>query len=163
MTRITAPTPDARPGWGRFAGIGALYALLGPLVGAIGAVVLLVLISVVGELAAGRAGAIGTLLWPGLPVTLAAGLPLAYSLGLVSSIAVGLVVALRDRHRGGISWPAALGAALALWGVMSALAALVIPGGSFLTWLVLLLAAHVLAAMICTWLARRLFPDRVPS
>ena len=163
MTRNSVSPPQAPPGWGRFAGIAALYALLGPLVGAIGAVGLLVLIAAVTDLGAGQENAVGALLGPGFLITLAAGLPLAYSFGLVSSIAVGLAVALRDRRMGGISWRTALGAALALWGAMSALAALVIPDGSFLTWLVMLLAAHLLAAMICTWVAQRLFSARVPA
>ncbi|RFP85423.1 hypothetical protein DZK27_16815 [Rhodobacteraceae bacterium 63075] len=163
MSQDFASPTQAPPGWGRFAGITALYALLGPLVGAVGAVGLLVLIAVVTDLGAGQENTVSALLGPGFLVTLAAGLPLAYSFGLVSSIAVGLAVALRDRWRGGISWRAALGTALALWALMSALAGLMIPGGSFLTWLVMLLAAHVLAAMICNWLAQRLFSDRVPA
>ena len=157
MSKYSAPPPDTRPGWGRFAGIAALYALLGPLVGAIGAVGLLVLIASVTGLAAGRPGPSGEAVWSGFLITLVAGLPMAYSFGLVSSSAVGVAVALRDRRRGGISWRMALGAAAVLWIFMSALATLVISGDSFLTWLVTLLAAHVLAAMVCTWVARRLF------
>ncbi|HKL68593.1 hypothetical protein [Salibaculum sp.] len=162
MSQYPAPPPDTRPGGGRFAGIAALYALLGPLLGAIGAVALLVLIAFVTELGVAQDGSIGAALWPGFLITLAAGLPLAYGFGLVSGIAVGLAVALHDRRRGGISWRVALGAAFVLWAVMSALAALVIPDESFLTWLILLLLVHVLAAGGCTWLARRVFATWVP-
>jgi hypothetical protein len=164
MTRNTAQPPDTPPGWGRIAGIAALYALLGPLVGAIAAVGLLVLIDVVTVLGAGQGDAAGAVHGRGFLLLLAAGLPVAYGVGLPSSVAVGVIVALRDRREGAISRRAALAAALALWVVMSALAALVISTrGGLLTWLGMLLAAHVLAAMVCTRVARRLFSARVPS
>ncbi len=152
----TAPTPP-RQGWPRFAGIVALYAVLGPLLGAVGVVVLFVALSVVTEVAQGRFEAIGPLLGRGVLLTLVAGLPIAYSFGAVSSVAVGLIVALRDRHGGGISWRAALGGAVGLWAFVAVLAVLVVPPDGFLMWLVGLFAAHVVAAALCTWLARRVF------
>lgn len=84
-------------------------------------------------------------------------------LGAVSSVAVGLVVALRDRRHGRISWRAALIGALVVWLVMAAFAALVIPPDGFLLWLVGLLVAHVVAAVLCTAIARLVLGNRVPA
>ncbi|MFB9151275.1 hypothetical protein [Roseovarius ramblicola] len=153
----TSAPPPSRQGWRRFAGLVALYAVLGPLLGAVCVVLLFVALSVITEVAQGRFEAIGALLGRGLLLTLVAGLPIAYSFGAVSSVAVGLIVALSDRRDGGISWRVALGGAVVSWGVAAVLAALVVPPDGFLVWLAGLFAAHVVAAWLCTWLAHLVF------
>lgn len=163
MQDTPAPDTPPRQTWGRFAGILALFALVGPFLGAVGAVLMFVAMAVVTDLMQGRLDNLAGLMGRGLLTTLVAGLPIAYSFGAVSSVAVGLVVALRDRWRGGITWRAGLGSAVAMWALMAGLAALVIPADGFLLWLAGLFVAHVVAAGLCTWLARRILGCRPPA
>lgn len=155
---IASATPPPRQGWRRFAAILGLFIVLGPLLGAVGVVLVFVAMAVLTEVMQGRADAVPVpvVLGRGFLITLLAGLPIAYTFGAVSSVAVGLVVALRDRWHCNISWRAALVAGGIVWLVMAAFAALVIPPDGILTWLVGLLVAHVVAAVLCTLLARLL-------
>ena len=82
---------------------------------------------------------------------------IAYAYGIVSAAGVGLVVAFRDRRKGGISWKASFVAALLFWLLMSLAATAVVPPQGLVQWIGALLAAHVLAAAVCTWIARRIF------
>src|SRR5690606_28354392 len=62
-----------------------------------------------------------------------------------------------DRRKGGISWRTSLVAALAFWLLMSLAATAVVPPQGLVQWIGALLAAHVLAAAVGTWIARRIF------
>lgn len=145
------------PTWARFAGIVALYALPGPLIGAIGVNGLFTLHAVGVALANGDVGDVARLFWGGLVIGTIISALIAYAFGIVSATGVGLIVAIRDRRRGGISWKAALFAALAFWLLTSLAALSVVPPDGLLQWVGALLAGHVLAAIFCTWAARRLF------
>ena len=149
-----------RPGsqfWGRFAGIVASYALLGPLVGAIGVTGLFTVYAVGVEIAIGNFDDIARRFVGGMLVGTIVSAILAYAYGIVSAAGVGLVVAFRDRRKGGISWRTSLVAALAFWLLMSLAATAVVPPQGLVQWIGALLAAHVLAAAVCTWIARRIF------
>ena len=149
-----------RPGsqsWGRFAGIVAIYALLGPLVGAIGVTGLFTVYAVGVEIAIGNFDDIARRFVGGMLVgTIVSGI-IAYAFGIVSAAGVGLVVALRDRRKGGISWKVSFVAALAFWLLTSLAATAVVPPQGLVQWIGALLAAHVLATAACTWIARRIF------
>lgn len=149
-----------RPGsqsWGRFAGIVAIYALLGPFLGAFSVNVLFAVYAVGVEIAMGNFGDIARLFWGGIVVGTMLFAIGAYAFGSVSAVGVGLVVAFRDRRKGGISWRTSLVAALAFWLLMSLAATAVVPPQGLVQWIGALLAAHVLAAAVCTWIARRTF------
>lgn len=150
------PRPRSQS-WGRFAGIVAIYALLGPLVGAIGVNGLFTVYAVGVEIANGNFGDIARLFWGGIVVGTIVSAIIAYTFGIVSAAGVGLVVALRDRRKGGISWKASFVAALAFWLLTSLAATAVVPPQGLVQWIGALLAAHVLAAAVCTWIARRTF------
>ena len=160
MSQTDAVTADSRPparSWGRFAGIVALYAIVGPLMGALGLNALLAVLAVAEEVSRGNFDDIARLLVGGMVVGTIISAIIAYAFGIVSAAGVGLMVALRDRRRGGISWRTALIAALAFWGLMSLAAAVVVPPQGLAQWIAALLAAHLLAAAACTWIARRIF------
>ncbi|MDK8874214.1 hypothetical protein [Paracoccus sp. SSJ] len=149
-----------RPGsqsWGRFAGIVAIYALLGPLVGAIGVTGLFTVYAVGVEIAIGNFDDIARRFVGGMLVGTIVSAILAYAYGIVSAADVGLVVAFRDRRKGGISWRMSLVAALAFWLLMSLAATAVVPPQGLVQWIGALLAAHVLAPAVGTWIARRIF------
>lgn len=145
------------PSWTRFGGIVALYVLLGPLMGAIGVSGLFTVYAMGVEIANGNFGDIARLFWGGIVVGTIVSAIIAYAFGIVSAAGVGLVVAFRDRRKGGISWRASFIAALALWLMTSLAATAVIPPQELVQWIGALLAAHLLAAAVCTWIARRIF------
>lgn len=155
--QITLQAPSRSPSWGRFAGIVALYGLLGPLVGAVGVSGLFTVLAIGGEVAKGDFGDIGRLLVGGMVVGTIVSLIIAYAFGIASALAVGLAVAYRDRRDGGISWRVALMSSLVVWLLTAAASTTVVPPGGRLQWIGALLIAHLLAAAICTWIARRLF------
>lgn len=145
-----------QPSISRFVGIVAIHALLGPLIGAVG-VNGLFTVHVVGvEIANGNFGDIARLFLGGIVVGTIVSAIIAYAFGIVSAAGVGLVVALRDRRKGGISWKVSVVAALAFWLLTSLAATAVVPPQGLVQWIGALLAAHVLAAAICTWIARRI-------
>ncbi len=160
MSNSEAVAGQGRPhlhSWKRFAGIIALYGLLGPLIGAIGVNGLFTVYVVGVEVTNGKFGDIARLFWGGIVVgTIVSGI-IAYTFGIVSAAGVGLVAALRDRRKGGIAWRVALLAALAFWLLTSLAATAVVPPQGLVQWIGALLAAHVLAAAVCTWIARRIF------
>ena len=142
--------------WSRFVAIVALYGLLGPLVGALGVNALFTLLAIGGEVAQGRFGDLVRLLVGGLVVGMIYSTIVAYALGSASAVAVGLAVAIGDRSQGRISWMIALGSALVLWLVATALTLFVADEGR-VQWIGAMLVAHLLAAAICTWMAARIF------
>lgn len=156
----TDVTDESRPparSWGRFVGIVVLYAVVGPLMGALGVNALLAVLAVAAEVSRGNFDDIARLLVGGMVVGTIISAIIAYSFGIVSAAGVGLVVAVRDRRPGGVSWRTALIAALVFWALMSLAAAFVVPPQGLAQWIGALLAAHVLAAAACTWIARRIF------
>ena len=150
------PRPHSHS-WGRFIGIVAIYAALGPLIGAFGVNALFTVYAVGVEIASGNFGDIARLFWGGIVVGTIVSAIIAYAFGIVSAAGVGLVVAFRDRRQGGISWRASFFAALAFWLLTSLAATAVVPEQGLVQWVGALLVAHVLAAAICTWAARRIF------
>ena len=143
--------------WGRFAGIVAIHALLGPLIGAVGVNGLFTVYAVGVEIANGNFDDIARLFWGGIVVGTIVSAIIAYAFGIVSASGIGLVVAFRDRRKGGISWRASFIAALAFWLLTSLAATAVVPPQGLVQWIAALLAAHGLAAAVCTWIARRIF------
>ena len=154
---MTMQAPTRAPSWARFAGIIALYGLLGPLVGAVGVNALFTVLAIGGEVAKGDFGDIGRLLVGGMVVGTIISLIIAYTFGIASAAAVGLAVAFRDWRDGGISWRVALMSSLVVWSLTAVASTAVVPPGGRLQWIGALLIAHLLAAAICTWIARRLF------
>ena len=158
-----ATTVPERQHWARTARIVAVFAALGPLVGALSAVLLIVAVALCAELLQERPDSVGHVLGGGLSATLLAAVPVAYAVGGIPSIAVGLVVAMQDRQQGAVTMRTALTAAVILALVMAACAAFVIPAAGLPIWLAGLFVAHVAAAWICTNVARRVALARRPS
>lgn len=146
------------PSWTRFAGIVALYVLLGPLMGAVGVNAVFAVYAVGVEIADGSFDDITRLFWGGIVMGTMLFAIGAYAFGSVSAVAVGLAVALRDRRIFGVSWRRAFISAFVMWLLMSAIAILtVVPPEGQVQWIGSLLIAHLFAATICTWIARRVF------
>lgn len=160
MSHTDVATDLTRPrarSWARFAGIVVLYAVVGPLMGALGLNALLAVLAVAAEISRGNFDDIARLLVGGMVVGTIISAIIAYAFGMVSAAGVGLMVAIRDRRRGGISWRTALIAALVFWALMSLAGAVVVPPQGLAQWIGALLAAHLLATAACTWIARRIF------
>lgn len=157
---MTNEHPPRAGSWWRAAGVVALFALLGPLFGALGVNLFLSVLASAIEAAHGNHGDIGRLLVGGMVIGTIVALPIAYSVGLAPAAGVGLAVAFGDRRRRGISWRIALASAVLFWLAMAALAVAVIPPAGLPTWLAALLVAHILAVVPCTAMARRLFGAR---
>lgn len=143
--------------WARFAGISALYGMLGPLVGAVGVNGLFTLMAIGSAMVKGNFGDIGRLLVGGMVVGTIVSLIIAYAFGIVSAAAVGFAVAFRDRRDGGVSWRTALIAALIVWLLTSLAVTTVVPPEGLAQWVGALFVAHLLATAVCTWIARRIF------
>lgn len=130
--------------------------------GAIGVNGLFTVYTVGVEVANGRFSDIARLFWGGLVVGTIISLIIAYSFGIVSAVATGLAVAFRDRSKGRISWRMAFISALVMWLLNSIAATTVVPPEGLAQWVGALLVAHLLAAVVCTWAARRIF-EMAPS
>jgi hypothetical protein len=140
--------------WKRFAGIVALFALMGPFIGAIIPVML-------------SLGELPELMQIGSPLKafgfiFAFGVVIAYVLGAPQALVTGLVMGFWHRRTGAISyWGAAL-CALAALGLRLGIVGLPHFGGreplsldtDDYLWLAL---GHLMAVLACAWLARRLF------
>ena len=140
--------------WKRFAGIVALFALMGPFIGAIIPVML-------------SFGELPELMQIGSPLKafgfiFAFGVVIAYVLGAPQALVTGLVMGFWHRRTGAISyWGAAL-CALAALGLRLGIVGLPHFGGreplsldtDDYLWLAL---GHLMAVLACAWLARRLF------
>jgi hypothetical protein len=146
--------------WGRLAAIIAIYGLPGPFVGAVGINAFLVAAAVGSEIARGEYGEIPRLIVGGFVIGLMISLIIAYVMGAASALIVGVAVALADRRQRGISLRVALVTALVAWALTAAVAATFIPRDALAAWIALLLLAHLLAAVECTWIARRIFGGR---
>jgi len=146
--------------WARLAVITAIYGLLGPFVGAVGINAFLVAAAVGSEIARGEYGEIPRLIVGGFVIGLMISLIIAYVMGAASALVVGVAVALADRRQRGISLRVALVTALVSWALAAALATTFIPGDALAAWIALLLLAHLLAAVVCTWIARAIFGGR---
>jgi hypothetical protein len=146
--------------WARLAAIVAIYGLLGPFVGAVGINAFLVAAAVGSEIARGEYGEIPRLIVGGFVIGLMISLIIAYAMGAASALVVGVAVAISDRRQRGISLRAALVTALVSWALTAAVAATFIPRDALAAWIALLLLAHLLAALVCTWIARRIFGGR---
>ena len=146
--------PRHRRSWTRFAGIVALFALLGPLIGAI-IPVMLGFGEVPDLMRIGSA-------FKAFGFILAFGLVIAYAFGALQGLVTGLVMGFWYRRTGAIPyWGAAL-CALAALGLRLGIVGLPHFGGreplsldeNDYPWLVL---GHLMAVLACAWLARRLF------
>jgi hypothetical protein len=140
--------------WKRFAGIVALFALMGPFIGAIIPVML-------------SLGELPELMQIGSPLKafgfiFAFGVVIAYVLGAPQALVTGLVMGFWHRRTGAFSyWGAAL-CALAALGLRLGIVGLPHFGGreplsldtDDYLWLAL---GHLMAVLACAWLARRLF------
>lgn len=147
-------------GAARFLGIVAIYAIPGPLIGAFGVNVLFTAYALGIEVPSGDTAALARLFWGGLVVGTMIASIIAYAFGVVSALGVGLAVAIGDRRRGAISGETALMAALVLWLLTALAVLLMVPAETQLVWAGMLLVGHLLAATLCTWIARRLFARR---
>jgi len=142
---------------GRFVGIVALYGLLGPMVGAVGVNSLFTVLAIGGEMTRGAFGDIGQLIVGGMVVGTIISLIVAYAIGIVPAAAVGFMVARRVRRENVISLRTALWSALVLGLLVSFAAMTVVPPDGRAQWIGALLVAHLLAAVVCTWVAQRVF------
>jgi hypothetical protein len=121
---------------------------------------LVVAAAVGSEIARGEYGEIPRLIVGGFVIGLRISLIIAYVMGAASALVVGVAVALADRRQRGISLRVALVTALVSWALAAALATTFIPGDALAAWIALLLLAHLLAAVVCTWIARAIFGGR---
>lgn len=141
----------------RLAGIVSLYALLGPLVGALAVNGVATLAFVGIALAEGEPGDIARRFWGGLVVGSLLSTILAYAAGILSAMGVGLAVAVSARRGGLISWRIALVAALVCCVLTIMATAPQFAPRDMGRWIVALIAGHGIAMAVCTGLARRLF------
>ncbi|AWB33275.1 hypothetical protein [Orrella marina] len=149
-------TPNS---WGRFAGIMAIFVLLGPIAGALGVNILFALMATGQEIATQgfNLSEILRLLVGGVVIGTIVSAIMAYSFGIFSAVGVGLTVALGDRRNLGVSWKLGLIAALLFWILLSGVASTFVPEQGLRAWVGALLIGHVLAALVCIGLARRIF------
>jgi hypothetical protein len=141
----------------RLAGIVSLYALLGPLVGALAVNGVATLASVGTALAEGEPADIARRFWGGLGVGSLLSMILAYAVGIASALGVGLAVAVSAWRSGIISLRIAAVAALVCCAltIMATIPQFSPPDTA--RWVVALMAGHGIAVAVCTGLARRLF------
>lgn len=158
MQTSLKPGPGpAADSWGRTVGIVAVFALAGPFLGAVGVNAAVTAVGLAGALGAADAGELGRIVIGGMVVGTIVALLIAYAFGILPALAVGAVVALADRRGRGISPRIALGAAIAVGAIVSALAWITVPVEGRAQWISALVAAHLLAALGCSLIARRLF------
>lgn len=150
----------ARPGksTGRFFGIVALFALLGPLIGGLVVSAYLGFLAATSQLATqGWAEAVTVFVTGTLFGTLF-GLPIAYAVGIVPAVWVGLAVAIWDWRKRLISWRIAILAALVSWLLIAMRAGDIIETDEGTRiWQISILLAHLVATGLCWWLARTIF------
>ena len=156
--RRTLPAPGSRPSGWRGLGIVALYALLGPLIGALAANVTLLALTLATDPAATGAG------WQPLVGALIGGsifaVVLGYPVGLAPALVVGLAVAWAAREGQAVSWRIALVSALAVAALLILAVLFVTPPAGQATGIAALTLGCLLATAGCTALARALFPPR---
>ncbi len=156
----------ARPGksTGRFIGIVALFALLGPLIGGLVVSAYLGFLAATPQLAShGWAYAVMVFL-TATSFGMMFGLPIAYALGIVPAVWVGLAVAIWNWRKGLISWRVAIGAALVSWLLVAMRAGDIIETDEGTRiWQISILLAHLVATGLCWWLARTIFGRPVRS
>lgn len=157
QAEIGAGVRDTSPSWGRFCAILFIYAALGPLFGAIGVTAAFTAMAVGVEMWDGNFERIGRLLLGGMVIGTIVSVIAAYVLGIFSATCVGIAVAIRDRRRGGVSWRVALVSALILSLLTAMVALSAVPAEGLLQWIGVLFVAHLVAATICTWIARWIF------
>lgn len=156
MATEPIPGPDQwhQPSWKRFAGIVALFALMGPLIGAIIPIML-------------SFGELPELMQIGSPLKafgfiFAFGMVIAYVLGAPQALVTGLVMGFWYRRTGAISYWGAVLCALAALGLRLGIMGPphfggrepLSPDNHDYLWLAL---GHLMAALACAWLARRMF------
>lgn len=155
MATQPIPGPDQwhQPSWKRFAGIVALFALIGPLIGAIIPIML-------------SFGELPELMHIGSPLKafgfiLGFGLVIAYALGFPQALVTGLVMGFWYRRTGAISYRGAVLCALAALGLRLGIMGpphfggrepLSLDNHDYL-WMVL---GHLMAVLVCAWAARQL-------
>lgn len=153
-----AQTSKPRPSIGRFAGIVALFAVLGPPVGGLVVSALLASLTASSDLAVDGGTERARLFSGMMMLGVVFGLPLSYIVGGVSALLIGAATAAWDARKGTISPYVALGCALVLGG----LAALRqgdpawASEGERIAQLAMLLA-HLAAAGLCWLVARTIF------
>lgn len=155
-TSNPATTPNS---WRRFAGIMAIFVLLGPVAGALGVNILFALMAVGQEIMTQgfNLSEVLRLLIGGIVVGTIVSAIVAYSFGIFSAVGVGLTVALGDRRNLGVSWKLGLIAAILFWVLLSGVASTFVPAQGLQAWIAALLIGHVLAALVCIGLARKIF------
>jgi hypothetical protein len=138
------------------AGIVLLFAIVGPLVGAIGVNLVLSGIAAASALAAGNLAEVPKLLIGGMLVGTIVSLPIAYSFGLPAAVSCGIVAALTVRRSGSIRiGPVLTTAAISLVAVLVVLA-LMVELSALAAWAASLFLGHVLGVAICVSIGRRL-------
>lgn len=147
----------APPTLGRSLAIVALFGLAGPLIGALGLNLLLTLFAAASEIARGEFAALPRQIIGGIIAGSIFAVILGYGVGTVSALGVGIIVAVRDRRVRGISLRTPVLAALGFWAASAVVVLLAVPQEGRLVWIAALLAAHLLAALACGWIARKLF------
>jgi len=149
------------PGMQRVARIVAVYAIIGPVAGVVTFALVFATLVIVGPVPPGASraeGAMEALRWA--LVIIVMGMPAGFWIGLPVAAGVGLVVALGDRLFGVISWRIALGATAIFWLIPYLHAGdLHVSGDVRLSRTNGLLPAYLVAAPLCTWIARRLLPN----
>lgn len=153
-----------RPSIRRFAGIVAVFVLLGPPAGGLAVAVWLAAVTASSDLVVG--GMSGSLrVFSGAALVGAAfGLPLSYVAGLIPASVIGLATAAWDARKGAISLVVALGGALAL-GLLAVLRVgnpISVSEGERIGQISLLLA-HLAAAGLCWLVVRAIFGRRPAS
>lgn len=158
-------SPDAGSGnpAGRFFGLVALFALVGPAVGGLVVSVFLAVLAATPQLEAGDWAQAATVILTGSLFGTMFGLPIAYFVGILPAAGVGLAVAGWDCRKGLISGRIATAAGFGSWLIVA------MAGGDLITadeatriWQAALLLAHLVATGMCWWTARSIFGRSMP-
>lgn len=135
----------------------ALFLVLGPFVGAVGLNAFLTLLAVIGELIRGELDNLAKLIVGGMVVGMIYSTLIAYVVGLPSALGVGAFVAWKDQRAGEISFRVAIIASLGFCVLSGLCALLVVAPDGRLPWIGALFVAHLSAALVCAWLAKKCF------
>lgn len=138
------------------AGIVLLFAIVGPLLGAIGVNLVLSGFAAASALAAGNLAEVPKLLIGGMLVGTTVSLPIAYTFGLPAALSSGIVAALTVRRSESIRVGPVLATATAFFVAVLVVLALMVERHALGAWAASLLLGHVLGVAICVRIGRRL-------
>lgn len=151
---------DAKPekSFGRFIGILAIFALIGPILGAAAVSAYLGFEVAGSDLMTGKWDEAAKLILLSISFGTLFAWPIAYFIGILPAIGVGLAVALWDMRGGMISWRVAFAVALISWLLfMTSEGSFVEASEGIRTWQISLLLAHLTSAGVCWAIARAVF------